>query len=64
MNKIKAWLAHYNKAFVPVVMVGVYLINKNYGVALPINSTEVEMIIYALLTAAGVFAVPNGKKPE
>lgn len=56
------WIAERYKAFVPLVMVALYLINRHYGWDIPLSQDDVIGLLGALI-AIGVHEVPN-KKPE
>lgn len=52
------WLQQYNKAFVPLIMVGVYFINKHYGIDIPVDQDDLIML-FGALAALGVYQIPN-----
>lgn len=52
------WLTQYNKAFVAIIMVLVYLINKKYGVELPIDD-QTATIVLGMIISALTYIVPN-----
>jgi len=54
------WLAQYNKAFVSIIMVGVYLLNREYGINLPITD-ETAMTILGMLISVLTYLIPNKK---
>jgi len=55
-------MTKYNKALVAVVMALVYFINQKYGVELPFNEAEANLLV-GLLTSILVWAIPN-KAPK
>lgn len=57
------WIRERYKALVPLVMIGIYLINRHYGIDLPITQDEV-VILFGVLTSIGVERTANRKKPE
>ena len=52
------WLTQYNKAFVAIIMVLVYLVNKKYGIELPVDD-QTATIILGMIISALTYAVPN-----
>ena len=48
----------YNKALVPIVMCTLYLINRKYGVDLPLSEDNVAIIL-AAVTSAVTYQVRN-----
>lgn len=54
------WVQQYNKAFVGIIMVAVYLVNKKYGIELPIDD-ETALAILGMIISAVTYAVPNKK---
>lgn len=54
------WITQYNKAFVPVIMIALYFINKKFGWDIPLSEDDV-MLLFAAITALGVHQVPNTK---
>jgi len=52
------WLTQYNKAFVAIIMVLVYLVNKKYGVELPIDD-QTATIILGMIISALTYVIPN-----
>jgi len=57
------WLAQYNKAFVPLVMAGIYFLNAHYGIEIPLDETQV-MIIFSVITSFITWLVPNKSMEE
>jgi TRAP-type C4-dicarboxylate transport system permease large subunit len=57
------WLQQYNKAFVGIVMVVIYLINLHYGIELPLDESTMTVILGALISLI-TYLVPNKKKIE
>ncbi|PSH64648.1 hypothetical protein CU103_12245 [Phyllobacterium sophorae] len=55
-------MTKYNKAFVPLVMGVIYLINAKYGVQLPIGETEAAVVV-TLVTSFLTWLIPNKKVP-
>jgi hypothetical protein len=54
------WIAQRYKAFVPIIMCGIYLLNKHYGWDLPLNQDEVTILLGVLISLV-VHQVPNKK---
>lgn len=52
------WLQQYNKAFVAIVMVMIYLVNKHYGWELPIDESS-TIAILGMLISGVTYLVPN-----
>lgn len=48
----------YNKALVPIVMCTLYLINRKYGVDLPLSEDNVAIIL-AAVTSAVTYQIRN-----
>jgi len=48
----------YNKALVPIVMCTLYLVNRKYGVDLPLSEDNVAIILTAV-TSAATYQVRN-----
>lgn len=48
----------YNKALVPIVMCTLYLVNRKYGVDLPLSEDNVAIIL-AAVTSAVTYQVRN-----
>lgn len=48
----------YNKALVPVFMCAIYLINRKYGIELPLSEDNVTIIV-AAVTSAVTYQVRN-----
>jgi len=48
----------YNKALVPIVMCSLYLINRKYGIDLPLSEDNVAIIL-AAVTSAVTYQVRN-----
>lgn len=59
--KFLDWFQQYNKAWVGIAMVGIYLINKKYGIELPIDE-DTTVAILGMLVSAVTYAVPNKVK--
>jgi hypothetical protein len=55
---MRKWIAQRYKAFVPLVMVGIYLINKHYGWDLPLSQDDIITLL-GVLISIGVHQVPN-----
>lgn len=51
-------MTKYNKAFVPILMGIIYLLNEKYGVSIPLSETEATMLV-TLVTSTIVWLVPN-----
>lgn len=58
--KFLNWAQQYNKAWVGIFMVSVYLVNKHYGIELPIDE-DTAISLLGMLVSAVTFAVPNKK---
>lgn len=56
--KLLRWAARYNKAFVALGMCGLYFVNRNYGVDIPL-SEESLMIIWSAIVSLMTYLVPN-----
>lgn len=54
------WMTQYNKAFVGIIMILVYLINQKYGIELPVDDNTAVAILGMLISAVTYF-VPNTK---
>lgn len=52
------WLAQYNKAFVSILMVLVYLVNREYGIELPVTD-ETATAILGMVISVITYLVPN-----
>lgn len=52
------WLTQYNKAFVAIIMVLVYLLNKKYGIELPVDD-QTATVILGMLISALTYVIPN-----
>lgn len=52
------WLTQYNKAFVAIIMIAVYLVNKKYGIELPVDD-QTATIILGMIISALTYAIPN-----
>lgn len=52
------WLMQYNKAFVPFIMMGLYVLNQKYGWSLPVSEDDAVLIV-AALTSLVVHQIPN-----
>jgi hypothetical protein len=63
MTKFTDWFQQYNKAWVGLITIGVYLINKHYGWELPIDD-DTTLAILGMLVSAITYAVPNKPKVE
>lgn len=59
--KFLDWFQQYNKAWVAIVMVGLYLINKKYGIDIPLDEDSTVAIL-GMLVSAVTYAVPNKTK--
>ncbi len=51
-------MTKFNKAWVALLMAGVYFLNTKYGVAIPLNEAEANLVV-GLVTSFLVWAVPN-----
>jgi hypothetical protein len=49
----------FNKALVPLGMVGIYFINREYGVDLPLAIADDLVLIIGMLTSFATYHVPN-----
>ena len=52
------WFQQYNKAWVGIFMVILYLMNKHYGIELPIDE-DTAVSILGMLISAVTYYVPN-----
>lgn len=55
------WFQQYNKAWVGIVMVMLYLLNKSYGIDLPLDE-DTTISILGMLISAVTYFVPNKQK--
>lgn len=60
---MRAWIAERYKAFVPLIMVAIYLINKHYGWDLPLSEDDITVLL-GVLISIGVHQVRNYKRGE
>jgi len=58
---MRDWIAERYKAFVPLIMVGIYLINQHYGWELPLTNDDVVALL-GVIISIGVHAVPNKRR--
>lgn len=54
------WFQQYNKAWVGIIMIVIYLVNKHYGWELPMDDDTAIALLGALVSAI-TYAVPNKK---
>lgn len=55
------WLQERQKALVPLVMVGIYFVNKYYGWDIPLSQDDIVLILGAVISV-GVHQIPNKVK--
>lgn len=63
MKKFLNWAQQYNKAWVGIAMVAIYLVNKHYGIDLPLDE-DTTIAILGMLVSAVTYTVPNKPKDE
>lgn len=51
-------MSKYNKAFVPLLMGIIYLLNSKFGIDIPLSEAQASILV-AMVTSATVWAVPN-----
>lgn len=52
------WFQQYNKAWVGIIMMTLYLVNKHYGWDIPLDE-DTSIAILSMLISAVTYAVPN-----
>lgn len=52
------WFQQYNKAWVGIAMIVLYLVNKNYGIDIPLDE-DTTISILGMLISAVTYLVPN-----
>lgn len=61
MTKFLDWFQQYNKAWVGIITIGLYIINKKYGWEIPLDD-DTTIAILGMLVSAVTYAVPNKVK--
>lgn len=61
MQKFLDWFQQYNKAWVGIITIAIYLVNKKYGIEIPLDD-DTTIAILGMLVSAVTYAVPNKTK--